>query len=61
MISKPGYMVHAPRTGDVVKEERLSDWRRESFVGAVRPDPKGVRLSIQQRKTPAPSMLTATL
>ncbi|MDP4500874.1 C40 family peptidase [Nonomuraea turcica] len=61
MISRPGYMVHAPRTGDVVKEERLSDWRRQSFVGAVRPDPKGVRLSIEQRKTPAPSMLTATL
>jgi cell wall-associated NlpC family hydrolase len=61
MISKPGYMVHAPHTGDVVKEEKLSDWRRDSFAGAVRPDPKGVRLSIKQRKTPAPSTLTAAL
>ncbi|WP_327105934.1 C40 family peptidase [Nonomuraea glycinis] len=60
MISRPGYMVHSPHTGDVVKEERLSGWRRESFVGAVRPDPKGVRLSIEQRKTPAPPTLTTT-
>ncbi|MCA2219786.1 C40 family peptidase [Nonomuraea aurantiaca] len=58
MISRPGYMVHAPHTGDVVKEEKLSDWRRDSFAGAVRPDPKGVRLSIEQRKT---TMLTAGL
>ncbi|MFG1963443.1 C40 family peptidase [Nonomuraea sp. NPDC049028] len=58
MISRPGYMVHAPHTGDVVKEEKLSDWRRDSFAGAVRPDPKGVRLSIEQRKT---AMLTTGL
>ena len=45
MITKPGYMVHAPRTGDVVKEEKLDSWRRESFVGAVRPDPQGVQLA----------------
>ncbi|MFG1704633.1 C40 family peptidase [Nonomuraea sp. M3C6] len=61
MISKPGYMVHAPHTGDVVKEEKLSDWRRDAFVGAVRPDPKGVRLWSEQRRTPPPSMLTAIL
>ncbi|MEU6711863.1 C40 family peptidase [Nonomuraea sp. NPDC046802] len=61
MISKPGFMVHAPRSGDVVKEERLSSWRRDAFVGAVRPDPKGVRLSIKQSLTPAPSMPVATL
>ncbi|MEU8385629.1 C40 family peptidase [Streptosporangium sp. NPDC048865] len=45
MITKPGYMVHAPRTGDVVKEEKLDSWRRDSFAGAVRPDPQGVRLA----------------
>ncbi|MGN9839023.1 C40 family peptidase [Nonomuraea sp. H19] len=65
MISRPGHMVHAPRTGDVVKEERLTSWRRNSFVGAVRPDPKGVRLWSElkeQRRTPAPAMLkSATL
>jgi cell wall-associated NlpC family hydrolase len=64
MISKPGYMVHAPHTGDVVKEEKLSDWRREAFAGAVRPDPKGVKLWSdlgRLRRSPAPSMLTATL
>ncbi|WP_433433693.1 C40 family peptidase [Nonomuraea sp. CA-141351] len=64
MISRPGYMVHAPHTGDVVKEERLSSWRRDSFVGAVRPDPKGVRLWAklkEQRNAPAPAMLKATL
>ncbi|MFD1545179.1 C40 family peptidase [Nonomuraea guangzhouensis] len=61
MISRPGYMVHAPHTGDVVKEEKLSDWRRDSFAGAVRPDPKGVRLSIKQHKTPAPPMFTVGL
>lgn len=47
MITRPGYMVHAPRSGDVVKEEKLSAWRRSSFVGAVRPDPQGVRLTEQ--------------
>lgn len=47
MITKPGYMVHAPRTGDVVKEEKLDSWRRDSFVGAVRPDPQGVQLTKQ--------------
>ncbi|GAA3005224.1 C40 family peptidase [Streptosporangium longisporum] len=45
MITKPGYMVHAPRSGDVVKEERLASWRRASFVGGVRPDPEGVELA----------------
>ncbi|MFB4277250.1 MULTISPECIES: C40 family peptidase [unclassified Nonomuraea] len=64
MISKPGYMVHAPRTGDVVKEEKLSTWRRQAFVGAVRPDPKGVRQwteVLKQRRSSAPATLTATL
>ncbi|MEU7002013.1 C40 family peptidase [Nonomuraea sp. NPDC046570] len=64
MISKPGHMVHAPRTGDVVKEEKLSAWRRQAFVGAVRPDPKGVQLwadQLERRKEPAPAMLQATL
>ncbi|MEU3165294.1 C40 family peptidase [Streptosporangium sp. NPDC006930] len=45
MITKPGYMVHAPRSGDVVKEEKLSSWRRAAFSGAVRPDPQGVQLA----------------
>jgi cell wall-associated NlpC family hydrolase len=61
MISRPGYMVHAPHTGDVVKEEPLTAWRRQAFVGAVRPDRKGVRLWFRQRHSPAPSMPTATL
>ncbi|MBF8186513.1 C40 family peptidase, partial [Nonomuraea sp. K274] len=64
MISRPGYMVHAPHSGDVVKEERLSAWRRDAFVGGVRPDPKGVRLwskLTERRHAPAPAMLTATL
>jgi cell wall-associated NlpC family hydrolase len=64
MISRPGYMVHAPHTGDVVKEERLSEWRRTAFVGGVRPDPKGVRRWTElkeQRDAPAPARLTATL
>ncbi|MEV0615581.1 C40 family peptidase [Nonomuraea sp. NPDC050404] len=64
MISKPGYMVHAPSSGDVVKEEKLSDWRRQSFVGAVRPDPQGVRRwtsYLKEREAPAPSMPTAVL
>ncbi|MER7502993.1 C40 family peptidase [Nonomuraea pusilla] len=64
MISRPGYMVHAPHTGDVVKEERLSAWRKDSFVGAVRPDRKGVARWAQiqkQRRAPAPAMPTATL
>ncbi|GAA4223620.1 cell wall-associated NlpC family hydrolase [Streptosporangium album] len=63
MISRPGYMVHAPQTGDVVKEEKLTSWRRSSFAGAVRPDRKGVKLSIEQAKlaaAPAPTMLQAT-
>jgi cell wall-associated NlpC family hydrolase len=50
MVSRPGYMVDAPHTGDVVKEEPLSDWRRSSFAGAVRPDPKGVKYSLQLKK-----------
>ncbi|WP_344967644.1 C40 family peptidase [Streptosporangium fragile] len=50
MITKPGYMVHAPRSGDVVKEEKLNSWRRQSFVGAVRPDPKGVKLAAERAK-----------
>ncbi|MFC5830229.1 C40 family peptidase [Nonomuraea insulae] len=64
MISKPGYMVNAPHTGDVVKEEKLSSWRRQSFVGAVRPDPKGVRQwskHLKEVREPAPTTLTATL
>ncbi|MFF0248580.1 C40 family peptidase [Streptosporangium sandarakinum] len=47
MISRPGYMVHAPRTGDVVREEKLSSWRRSVFAGAVRPDREGVKLAIE--------------
>jgi cell wall-associated NlpC family hydrolase len=50
MVSRPGYMVDAPHTGDVVKEEPLSGWRRSSFAGAVRPDPKGVKYSAQLKK-----------
>lgn len=64
MISKPGYMVHAPHSGDVVKEEKLSQWRHDAFVGAVRPDPKGVKLwadLVKQRKQPPPATLTAYL
>ncbi|TYB63231.1 NlpC/P60 family protein [Nonomuraea sp. PA05] len=64
MISKPGYMVHAPHSGDVVKEEKLSSWRRQAFVGAVRPDPRGVRQwaeRLEQRREPVPASLTATL
>jgi len=64
MISKPGYMVHAPRSGDVVKEEKLSAWRRQAFDGAVRPDPEGVKLSaelIKRQAAPPPAMLKATL
>lgn len=64
MISKPGYMVHAPHTGDVVKEERLSDWRRAAFVGGVRPDPAGVRFwnaHLKETRKPVPTMPTATL
>ncbi|MEV4248872.1 C40 family peptidase [Streptosporangium canum] len=63
MISKPGYMVHAPQSGDVVKEEKLNAWRRSSFVGGVRPDPAGVKLSVEQAERaaePAPTMLQAT-
>ncbi|MEV0144263.1 MULTISPECIES: C40 family peptidase [unclassified Nonomuraea] len=62
MISKPGYMVHSPHTGDVVKVERLSAWRRTSFVGAVRPDPKGVKAWAAmkaERKAPAPANIPA--
>ncbi|WP_162794635.1 C40 family peptidase [Nonomuraea lactucae] len=64
MISRPGYMVHSPHTGDVVKEERLNEWRRNAFVGAVRPDPKGVKrwAHIRElRRAPAPVMPVATL
>ncbi|MEV0585594.1 C40 family peptidase [Nonomuraea sp. NPDC050310] len=64
MISRPGYMVHAPHSGDVVKEERLSGWRRGAFVGAVRPDPKGVALwaaLLKQKAKPAETMPTASL
>ncbi|MFG3440186.1 C40 family peptidase [Nonomuraea sp. NPDC047897] len=63
MISRPGHMVHAPRTGDVVKEERLDAGRRASFVGAVRPDPKGVKrwAHIRElRQAPPPAMPVAT-
>ncbi|WP_327089850.1 C40 family peptidase [Nonomuraea sp. NBC_01738] len=64
MISKPGYMVHAPHTGDVVKEEKLSAWRRTAFVGAVRPDARGVKVAedlAKLRKAKPPVMFTATL
>ncbi|MGV9772793.1 C40 family peptidase [Streptosporangium sp. NPDC003464] len=63
MITKPGYMVHAPQTGDVVKEEKLNSWRRSTFVGGVRPDRAGVKLAAEQAKLaaqPAPTMLQAT-
>ncbi|NUW45286.1 C40 family peptidase [Nonomuraea rhodomycinica] len=64
MISKPGYMVHSPHTGDVVKVERLSAWRRSSFVGAVRPDPKGVKAWAARKaagEEPAPAMPIASI
>ncbi|MFI9836739.1 C40 family peptidase [Nonomuraea sp. NPDC051941] len=32
-----GKMVHSPRTGERVRIDKLSEWRRASFVGAVRP------------------------
>ncbi len=32
-----GKMIHAPRTGQRVRIEKLSGWRKSSFVGAVRP------------------------
>ncbi|NUW40006.1 C40 family peptidase [Nonomuraea rhodomycinica] len=32
-----GKMVHSPRTGLTVRIEKLSGWRKSSFVGAVRP------------------------
>ncbi|MET9339548.1 C40 family peptidase [Nonomuraea sp. NPDC004354] len=63
MISKPGYMVHAPHSGDVVKEEKLSAWRRQAFVGAVRPDPKGVKQQarlVEAKSSSAPVGLRAT-
>ncbi|WP_371783385.1 C40 family peptidase [Streptosporangium subroseum] len=47
MVSKPGYMVNAPHTGDVVKVEKLDAGRRASFAGAVRPDPKGIKAAIK--------------
>ncbi|SNS78202.1 Cell wall-associated hydrolase, NlpC family [Streptosporangium subroseum] len=47
MVSKPGYMINAPHTGDVVKVEKLDAGRRASFAGAVRPDPKGVKAAIK--------------
>ncbi|MFF5208802.1 C40 family peptidase [Streptosporangium sp. NPDC000396] len=59
MITRPGYMVHAPQSGDVVKEEKLNDWRRQTFVGAVRPDREGVKLS-EQLKRAAESLPTTT-
>ncbi|MCK2212753.1 C40 family peptidase [Actinomadura sp. ATCC 31491] len=61
MISRPGYMVHAPHSGDVVKEEKLSSWRRDAFVGAVRPDAKGVREWAERRAAPAPAMPVASV
>jgi hypothetical protein len=57
-------MVHSPHTGDVVKVERLSAWRRSSFVGAVRPDPKGVKAWAARKATPeepAPAMPIASI
>jgi cell wall-associated NlpC family hydrolase len=32
-----GRMVHSPRSGERVRVEKLSGWRKSSFVGAVRP------------------------
>jgi cell wall-associated NlpC family hydrolase len=32
-----GKMIHSPRTGERVRIEKLSRWRKSSFVGAVRP------------------------
>ena len=32
-----GKMIHSPRTGERVRIEKLSGWRRSSFAGAVRP------------------------
>lgn len=32
-----GKMIHSPRTGQTVRVEKLSGWRKASFVGAVRP------------------------
>jgi cell wall-associated NlpC family hydrolase len=32
-----GKMIHSPRTGQTVRIEKLSGWRKASFVGAVRP------------------------
>lgn len=32
-----GKMIHSPRTGERVRIEKLSGWRKSSFVGAVRP------------------------
>ncbi|TMR96039.1 C40 family peptidase [Nonomuraea basaltis] len=32
-----GKMVHSPRTGERVRIDKLSSWRKSSFVGAVRP------------------------
>ncbi|MET8867481.1 C40 family peptidase [Nonomuraea sp. NPDC004580] len=32
-----GKMIHSPRTGERVRIDKLSGWRRSSFVGAVRP------------------------
>ncbi|MCF6475116.1 NlpC/P60 family protein [Nonomuraea sp. MG754425] len=32
-----GKMIHSPRTGERVRIDKLSGWRKTSFVGAVRP------------------------
>ncbi|QYC40560.1 Murein DD-endopeptidase MepH precursor [Nonomuraea coxensis DSM 45129] len=32
-----GKMIHSPRTGERVRIDKLSGWRKSSFVGAVRP------------------------
>ncbi|MFI6987301.1 C40 family peptidase [Nonomuraea wenchangensis] len=32
-----GKMIHSPRTGQRVRIDKLSGWRKSSFVGAVRP------------------------
>ncbi|RVX39365.1 cell wall-associated NlpC family hydrolase [Nonomuraea polychroma] len=32
-----GKMLHSPRTGERVRVDKLSSWRKASFVGAVRP------------------------
>lgn len=43
-----GRFIHSPRTGDVVRINRMSDaWYRRSYVGAVRPPlPKSASMTV---------------